>query len=201
MSNTSDHKLTRMKKGDIIKLFRETEEKLFGFTASAEKAVVEIEELNERIDDHMIQEAMNKKTINELNESNKKLVEKVKFYQNQKDNNKKRENKISDYFEKGMLEKIEGLEQQNKELQEEVFRLEDLSKQRFFENEKFKVLEKEKEELIEECNEKNKWNEKLQEHHDRSNERMQIYMGYLHDMQTAINNLRLNDEEILKSYK
>ena len=201
MSNTSDHKLTRMKKGDIIKLFRETEEKLFGFTASAEKAVVEIEELNERIDDHMIQEAMNKKTINELNESNKKLVEKVKFYQNQKDNNKKRENKISDYFEKGMLEKIEGLEQQNKELQEEVFRLEDLSKQRFFENEKFKVLEKEKEELIEECNEKNKWNEKLQEHHDRSNERMQIYMGYLHDMQTAINNLRLNDEEVLKSYK
>ena len=67
--------------------------------------------------------------------------------------------------------------------------------------EKIELLEKEKEELIEECKEKNKWNEKLQEHHDRSNERMQIYMGYLHDMETAINNLRLSDEEILKSYK
>ena len=40
MSNISDHKLTRMKKEDIIKLFRETEEKLFGFTASAEKQAV-----------------------------------------------------------------------------------------------------------------------------------------------------------------
>jgi hypothetical protein len=49
MSNISDHKLTRMKKGDIIKLFRETEEKLFGFTASAEKALVEIKELYERV--------------------------------------------------------------------------------------------------------------------------------------------------------
>ncbi len=177
MSNTSDHKLTRMKKGDIIKLFRETEEKLFGFTASAEKAVVEIEELNERIDDHMIQEAMNKKTINELNESNKKLVEKVKFYQQQKENNKNKENKVADYVNNGLIEKIESLEVINKN------------------------LEKEKEELIEECKEKNKWNEKLQEHHDCSNERMQIYMGYLHDMEIARNNLRLNDEEILKSYK
>lgn len=170
MSNISDHKLTRMKKEDIIKLFRETEEKLFGFTASAEKAMVEIQELNERIDDHMIQEAMNKKTINELNESNKKLMDKVKFYQQQKENNKKKENKVADYLNNGLIEKVE-------------------------------LLEKEKEELIEECKEKNKWNEKLQEHHDRSNERMQIYMGYLHDMETAINNLRLSDEEILKSYK
>lgn len=197
MSNISDHKLTRMKKEDIIKLFRETEEKLFGFTASAEKAVVEIEELNERIDDHMIQEAMNKKTINELNESNKKLMEKVKFYQNQKDNNKKRDNKIFDYFEKGMLEKIEGLEAHNKELQLEVIRLEELCKQK---HNNIELLEKEKEELIEECKEKNKWNEKLQEHHDRSNERICVYMSSLLNIENELNNLRVNDEKILKSY-
>ena len=87
----SDWKLNRMKKDDIIYLLRKTEEKLAGFTASANKAVVEIEELNERIDDHMIQEDMNVKTINELNESNKRLMEKVKFYQVQKENNKNKE--------------------------------------------------------------------------------------------------------------
>ena len=181
MSNTSDHKLTRMKKGDIIKLFRETEEKLFGATVGhkmfVEETETEMQELKNRIDDYMVQEDMNKKTINELNESNKKLVEKVKFYQQQKENNKNKENKVADYVNNGLIEKIESLEVINKN------------------------LEKEKEELIEECNEKNKWNEKLQEHHDCSNERMQIYMGYLHDMEIARNNLRLNDEEILKSYK
>jgi chromosome segregation ATPase len=203
----SDWKLNRMKKSDIITLLRKTEEKLAGFTASANKAVVEIEELNERIDDHMIQEDMNVKTINELNESNKKLMEKVKFYQNQKENNKKRENKISDYFEKGMLEKIEGLEQENKELQGEIVRLEGLSKQRFFENEKLKkemnnlketfelgsqcaedvhnsfyekikLLENEKEELIEECKEKNEKNEQLEEEVQKWKE--QVEENYKH---------------------
>lgn len=202
MSNISDHKLTRMKKGDIIKLFRETEEKLFGATVGhkmfVEETDTEMEELKNRIDDYMVQEDMNKKTINELNESNKKLMEKINFYQNQKENNKKRENKISDYFEKGMLEKVEGLEAENKELQGEVRRLEGVCKYRFKENE---TLKKEKEELIEECKEKNKWNEKLQEHHDCSNERMQIYMGYLFNMENELKNLRVNDEEILKSYK
>jgi len=138
-SNISDHKLTRMKKGDIIALFRETEQKLFGFTTSANKAVVEIEELNERIDDHMIQEDMNKKTINELNESNKKLMEKVKFYQDQKENNKKKDNKIADYLNNGLIEKIESLEELNKN------------------------LEKEKEELIDVCKNKNEMNEALEE--------------------------------------
>tara|TARA_R100001440_G_scaffold451_2_gene1269 strand:- start:6474 stop:7112 length:639 start_codon:yes stop_codon:yes gene_type:complete len=212
-----------MKKGDIIKLFRETEEKLFGYPS-------EILELNERIDDHMIQEATLKKTINELNESNKKLMDKVKFYQQQKEKNKKRDNKIEDYINKGLIEKIEGLQEENKQFQGEIVRLEELSKQRFFENEKLsselknlnetfelgskcaedvhhnlckkiKSLEKEKEELIEECKDKNKWNEKLQGHHDFSNERMGIYMTYLHDMETAINNLRITDEELLKAHK
>lgn len=118
-SNISDHKLTRMKKGDIITLFRETEQKLFGFTTSANKAVVEIEELNERIDDHMIQEAMNKKTINELNESNKRLMEKIKFYQDQKENNKKNDNKVADYINNGLLEKIQLFEKEKQELIEE----------------------------------------------------------------------------------
>lgn len=159
-SNMSDWKLNRMKKSDIIALFRETEQKLFGFTTSANKAVVEIEELNERIDDHMIQEDMNKKTINELNESNKKLMEKIKFHQVQKENGKKRENKISDYFEKGMLEKVEGLESHNKELEGEVVRLEELCKQKHDMIDKF---EKEKEELIQECKDKNEKNELLEE--------------------------------------
>jgi len=174
MSNISDHKLTRMKKGDIIKLFRETEEKLFGANVGhkmfVEQTDTEIQELNERIDDHMIQEAMNKKTINELNESNKKLMEKVKFYQVQKENNKNKENKVADYLNNGLIEKIE-------------------------------LLEKEKQELIEECKEKNKWNEKLQGHHDCSNERMQLYMGYLFNMENELKNLRVSDEEVLKSYK
>ena len=115
----SDWKLNRMKKDDIIYLLRKTEEKLAGFTASANKAVVEIEELNERIDDHMVQEDMNKKTINELNESNKKLMEKVKFYQDQKENNKRKDNKVADYINNGLIEKIELLEKEKKELIQE----------------------------------------------------------------------------------
>jgi hypothetical protein len=199
-SNISDHKLTRMKKSDIIALFRETEKKLFGADVGHKMFVnetnTEIEELNDRIDDHMIQEAMNVKTIQELNESNKKLMEKIKFYQDQKENGKKRENKISDYFEKGMLEKVEGLESLNKELEGEVVRLEELCKVRFNENEKLKkemdnlketfelgsqcaedvhnsfyekikLLEKEKEELIDVCKNKNEMNEALEEEIDK----------------------------------
>ena len=229
-SNMTDWRLNRMKKSDIITLFRETEQMLFGFTTSANKAVVEIEELNERIDDYMVQEDMNKKTINELNESNKKLMEKIKFHQVQKENGKKRENKISDYFEKGMLEKVEGLESHNKELEGEVVRLEELCKQKHDMIDKF---EKEKEELIDVCKNKNEMNEaleeeieklkqdidenykhhyeqfepvllmkdKLEKHQALSNERLQNYMSYLHDMETALNNLRVSDEEILKAYK
>lgn len=143
----SDWKLNRMKKSDIITLLRKTEEKLFGFTASANKAVVEIEELNERIDDHMIQEDMNVKTINELNESNKRLMEKVKFYQVQKENNKNKENKVADYLNNGLIEKIE-------------------------------LLEKEKEELIQECKEKNEKNEQLEEEVQKWKE--QVEENYKH---------------------
>ena len=138
-SNMTDWRLNRMKKSDIITVFRETEQMLFGFTTSANKAVVEIEELNERIDDHMIQEDMNKQTINELNESNKKLMEKVKFYQQQKENNKNKENKVADYVNNGLIQKIESLEELNKN------------------------LEKEKEELIDVCKNKNEMNEALEE--------------------------------------
>lgn len=143
----SDWKLNRMKKDDIIYLLRKTEEKLAGFTASANKAVVEIEELNERIDDHMIQEDMNVKTINELNESNKRLMEKVKFYQVQKENNKNKENKVADYLNNGLIEKIE-------------------------------LLEKEKQELIEECKEKNEKNEQLEEEVQKWKE--QVEENYKH---------------------
>ena len=149
----SDWKLNRMKKSDIIALFRETEEKLLGIFMLEEavkelewkvadeegknkKHVVEIEELNERIDDHMIQEAMNKKTINELNEVYEKLMEKIKFYQDQKENNKKKENKVADYLNNGLIEKIE-------------------------------LLEKEKEDLIEECKDKNESNEALEDEIDK----------------------------------
>ena len=149
----SDWKLNRMKKSDIIALLRETEEKLLGIFMLEEavkelewkvadeegknkKHVVEIEELNERIDDHMIQEAMNKKTINELNEVYEKLMEKIKFYQDQKENNKKKENKVADYLNNGLIEKIE-------------------------------LLEKEKEDLIEECKDKNESNEALEDEIDK----------------------------------
>jgi len=191
MSNISNHKLGRMKKGDIIELFRETEAKLFGYPP-------EILELNERIDDHMIQEATLKKTIQELNESNKKLMNKVKFYQQQKEKNKKRENKIEDYVNKGLVEKIELLEKEKEDLTG-MFNV--VVKSEEEKVHKIELLEKEKEELIQECKEKNKWNEKLQGHHDFSNERMAIYMTYLHDMETAINNLRITDEELLKAHK
>ena len=157
-------------------------------------------------------------------------MEKIKFYQVQKKNGSKRENKISDYFEKGMLEKVEGLEAHNRELQGEVVRLEELCKQKHDMVDKF---EKNKEELIEECKDKNeknealeeevqKWKEQVEENykhhyeqfepvllqkdkleklHNLSNERLGNYMSYLHDMETAINNLRVSDEEILKAYK
>jgi len=156
----SDWKLNRMKKSDIIALLRETEEKLLGIFMLEEavkelewkvadeegknkKHVVEIEELNERIDDHMIQEDMNKKTINELNESNKKLMEKIKFYQDQKENNKKKDNKVADYLNNGLIARIESLEELNKN------------------------LEKEKEELIDVCKNKNEMNEALEEEIDK----------------------------------
>ena len=209
----SDWKLNRMKKSDIIALLRETEQKLLGTYMLEEavkelewkvadeegknkKHVVEIEELNDRIDDHMVQEDMNKKTINELNESNKKLMEKIKFHQVQKENNKNRENKISDYLNKGLVEKIEGLEERNQELQGEVIRLEEVCKFRFNENEKLKkevdnlketfelgsqcaedvhnsfyekikLLENEKEELIDVCKNKNEMNEALEDEIDK----------------------------------
>jgi chromosome segregation ATPase len=164
MSNISDHKLTRMKKDDIIALFRETEQKLLGTCMLEEavkelewkvadeegknkKHVVEIEELNDRIDDHMVQEDMNVKTINELNESNNKLMEKIKFYQVQKENNKNKENKVADYLNNGLIEKIE-------------------------------LLEKEKEELIEECKEKNVKNEELEEEVQKWKE--QVEENYKH---------------------
>jgi chromosome segregation ATPase len=147
----SDWKLNRMKKGDIIAVLRETEEKLFGANVGhkmfVEQTDTEIQELNERIDDHMIQEAMNKKTINELNESNKKLMEKVKFYQDQKENNKKKDNKVADYINNGLIEKIE-------------------------------LLEKEKQELIEECKEKNVKNEQLEEEVQKWKE--QVEENYKH---------------------
>jgi len=165
----SDWKLNRMKKSDIIAILRETEEKMNGYRQSAQDNAGQICVLNDNIDDHMIEEATLKKTIQELNDSNKKLMDKVKFYQQQKENNKKRENKIEDYVNKGLIEKIELLEKENKE-------------------------------LIEECTDKNKWNEKLQESYDFANNRLQNYMSYLHDMETAINNLRVSDEEILKAH-
>jgi predicted nuclease with TOPRIM domain len=124
-------------------------------------------------------------------------MDKIKFYQSQKEKNKKRDNKILEYFEKGMIEKLNIVDDKNKELEDEVARLEELSKQRFFENEK---LKNENKELIEECKDKNKWNEKLQENYDLANNRLQNYMSYLHDMETAINNLRVTDEEILKAH-
>jgi len=188
-TDVSDHALRRMKKECVVELFRETESKLHGATAGhnmfESATLTEIQELNEQIDDFLIQEAMNKKTVNELNESNKKLMEKVNFYVKQKESTKRKDNKINDYFDKGLMEKIELLEKQKGELQLEIVRLEEISKQRFFEIEKLKetfklgsecaedvhnsfhkkiqCLEKEKEELIEECKNKNETNEKLEE--------------------------------------
>jgi len=163
-TDVSDHALRRMKKECVVELFRETESKLHGATAGhnmfESATLTEIQELNDKNDDLLIQEAMNKKTIQELNESNKKLVEsnkklmdKVNFYTKQKESTKRKDNKINDYFDKGLMEKIELLEKQKGELQLEIVRLEEISKQRFFEIEK----------LIEECKNKNETNEKLEE--------------------------------------
>lgn len=158
MSDISNHKLNRMKKNDIIAILRETEEKMIGYRQSAQDNAGQICVLNDSIDDHMIEEATLKKTIQELNDSNKKLMDKIKFYQSQKESNKKRDNKILEYFEKGMIEKLNMVDDRNKELEGEVARLEELCRQRFFDNEK---LENEKKEYIEEFKEKNEWREKL----------------------------------------
>jgi len=122
-TDVSDHALRRMKKECVVELFRETESKLHGATAGhnmfESATLTEIQELNDKIDDFLIQEDMNKKTIQELNESNKKLMEKVNFYVKQKESTKRKDNKINDYFDKGLMEKIQCLEKQNKELIEE----------------------------------------------------------------------------------
>jgi len=157
-SDVSDHALRRMKKECVVELFRKTEEKLHGATAGhnmfVNSADAEILDLNNQIDDFLIQEDMNKKTVNELNESNKKLMEKIKFYQDQKENNKNKENKVADYVNNGLIEKIESLEVINKN------------------------LEKEKQELIEECKGKNEWNEELQEEVQKWKE--QVEENYKH---------------------
>tara|TARA_R110002050_G_scaffold111897_4_gene225915 strand:- start:200 stop:901 length:702 start_codon:yes stop_codon:yes gene_type:complete len=142
-SDVSDHALRRMKKDCVVELFRKTEEKLHGASAGhnlfVNSADAEILDLNNQIDDFLIQEAMNKKTVQELNESNKKLMEKINFYVKQKEKNKEKDNKMNDYFDKGLVEKISGLEELKKK------------------------LENEKLELIEECKEKNEMNEQLEE--------------------------------------
>ena len=142
-SDVSDHALRRMKKDCVVELFRKTEEKLHGASAGhnlfVNSADAEILDLNNQIDDFLIQEAMNKKTVQELNESNKKLMEKINFYVKQKEKNKEKDNKMNDYFDKGLVEKIRGLEELKKN------------------------LENEKLELIEECKEKNEMNEQLEE--------------------------------------
>ena len=139
-SDVSDHALRRMKKECVVELFREVESKLHGASAGhnlfVNSADAEILDLNNQIDDFLIQEAMNKKTVQELNESNKKLMEKINFYVKQKEKNKEKENKVADYFDKGLVEKISGLEELKNNLENEVVRLEELSKQRFFEHEK-----------------------------------------------------------------
>ena len=65
-TDVSDHALRRMKKECVVELFRETESKLHGATAGHnmfESAVLtEIQELNDKNDDLLIQEAMNQKT-------------------------------------------------------------------------------------------------------------------------------------------
>ena len=131
-TDVSDHALRRMKKECVVELFRETESKLHGATAGhnmfESATLTEIQELNDKNDDLLIQEAMNQKTIQELNESNKKLVESNK--------------KLNETFKLGS------------ECAEDVHNS--------F-HEKIQCLEKEKEELIEECKNKNETNEKLEE--------------------------------------
>lgn len=181
-TDVSDHALRRMKKECVVELFRETESKLHGATAGhnmfESATLTEIQELNDQNDDLLIQEAMNQKTIKELNESNKKLMEKINFYVKQKESTKRKENKINDYFDKGLIEQNNHLEKQNLQLISDVAILEsemEKLKETFklgsecaedvhnsF-HKKIQCLEKEKEELIEECKNKNETNEKLEE--------------------------------------
>jgi chromosome segregation ATPase len=163
----------------------------------------------------MIQEAMNKKTINELNESNKKLMEKVKFYQQQKENNKKKDNKVADYLNNGLIEKIELLEKEKEDL---IHKYEDqhnyscemgdfIDKQKEEKDklkEKVELLEKEKEELIEECKEKNVKNEQLEEENKRITFKMELMdkqiskqLNVFHEVKSAIDNLKITQDETL----
>jgi len=146
----SDWKLNRMKKSDIIALLRETEEKLLGIFMLEEA----VKELEWKLADEEGKNKKHVKTINELNESNKKLMEKIKFYQDQKENNKKKDNKVADYVNNGLVAKIESLEAINKN------------------------LEKEKEELIQECKTKCNWNEALEEEVQKWKE--QVEENYKH---------------------
>jgi hypothetical protein len=181
-TDVSDHALRRMKKECVVELFRETESKLHGATAGhnmfESATLTEIQELNDQNDDLLIQEAMNHKTIQELNESNKKLMEKINFYVKQKESTKRKENKINDYFDKGLIEQNNHLEKQNLQLISDVAILEsemEKLKETFklgsecaedvhnsF-HKKIQCLEKQNKELIEECKNKNETNEKLEE--------------------------------------
>jgi len=124
-------------------------------------ADAEILDLNNQIDDFLIQEDMNKKTVQELNESNKKLMEKINFYVKQKENNTKKEHKINDYFDKGLVEQNNLLETKNLQLIADVA-----------------ILENEKLELIEECKNKNETNELLEEEVQKWKE--QVEENYKH---------------------
>lgn len=171
----SDWKLNRMKKSDIIAVLRETETKLFGasqLVSDIDDYRAEINNLQDNIDTH-------KKTIQELNDSNKKLMDKIKFYQEQKENNKKRENKIEDYVNSGLIEKI-------------------------------KILENEKQELIEECKNKNSVNEELDNRFEKLYEKnrrihckcvkLQVLLKDTHESYEEIMREHVNQETLIKCF-
>ena len=155
-SNISNHKLTRMKKEEIINFFRDMETKhyemwkaniLIGNTAEKE-----IENVNEEL---AVAEAENhkfKQTIQELNETNNKLVKRVKYFEEKKELDKKRAESPPKIMKK-IIQMNDALEKQNENLESQITSLES----------KNGLLEDHNKSLIEECKRKNEENEDLEE--------------------------------------
>tara|TARA_R110002012_G_scaffold136456_2_gene290872 strand:- start:1083 stop:1691 length:609 start_codon:yes stop_codon:yes gene_type:complete len=193
-SDHSNHKLRRMKKEGVVDLFREMEKlhyKLWETKISlGNTAGEQAQRIENLLDDLAIAEAENhkfKSTVQELNESNNKLVKRVKFLEEKQKIAKKNEESPPKLFKK--------LIEVNTE------------------------LEKEKEDLIEECKNKNIINEKLvddieglnqemvdQKHFyektlGRQNDRLSLYLTCFYHCNSTLNDLKLADEQLLKDNK
>ena len=163
-SDISTNMLHKMVKAEVMELFRDMETKHYEMWKAniqiGDTAEKEIENINENL---AVAEAENhkfKQTIQELNETNNKLVKRVKYFEEKKEIDKKREESPPKIFEK-LIQMNEALEKQNENLENQT-----------------KLLEAHNKSLIEECKNKNEENENLEEEVQKWKE--QVEENYKH---------------------